>query len=270
MHGDRIVDRQHTPSRSARRAPRPSWSLHRLTIVSDSHGRDPSTDAEPPQTSQTRRPRCTTAAPAEFRILVEVGSERRPHRFELPSASPLIVGAIGHLRIRANGGDRSPDMRRPTPCLPGPARIRLGLPRPPRIEVVDRHVRAEVGGLVVADTCFPIRFSETSHLPTYYVNPNDVELKLLQAVPGGTYCEWKGEAAYFDVVVSMGGSNVPPGGTRNRPATSPTSTPSPSTRHSWRASSMASESSPSPAVLRRLDHKDVIGLFKGEPGTNFW
>ena len=80
-------------------------------------------------------------------------------------------------------------MRGPTPLPAGPGQESVwDYPRPPRIEVVDRHVCVEVGGLVVADTRAPIRILETSHPPTYYVNPNDVELGLLQAVPGGTYC----------------------------------------------------------------------------------
>ena len=99
--------------------------LHRLTI-----GRTPrsrSVDrrrSTPDVTDETSR--CTTAAlaPSSASSSKLVASADRTDRRS--SASPLILGAIGHLRIRANGGDRNPDMRRPTPCLPGPARSPSG------------------------------------------------------------------------------------------------------------------------------------------------
>lgn len=42
---------------------------------------------------------------------------------------------------------------------------------------------------------------ETSHPPVYYVPPEDVRMDLLQQVEGGSFCEWKGRAIYYDAVV---------------------------------------------------------------------
>lgn len=73
-------------------------------------------------------------------------------------------------------------------------------PRPPRIEAESRRVRVELGGEVVADTARAHRVLETSHPPVYYLPFDDVAPGAL--IPSGgrtTYCEWKGVASYYDV-----------------------------------------------------------------------
>jgi uncharacterized protein (DUF427 family) len=42
---------------------------------------------------------------------------------------------------------------------------------------------------------------ETSHPPSYYIPPADVDPALLRPAAGASFCEWKGTARYFDVVV---------------------------------------------------------------------
>jgi uncharacterized protein (DUF427 family) len=74
-------------------------------------------------------------------------------------------------------------------------------PRPPRIERTRRHVEVRFGGLVIASTHGAFRVLETSHPPTYYLPQADVRLDCLHQVAGGSWCEWKGAAQYFDVVV---------------------------------------------------------------------
>jgi uncharacterized protein (DUF427 family) len=44
---------------------------------------------------------------------------------------------------------------------------------------------------------------ETSHPPTYYLPPQDVAMEHLVDAPGGSFCEWKGRAAYYSVVVGQ-------------------------------------------------------------------
>jgi len=57
-----------------------------------------------------------------------------------------------------------------------------------------------LGGVTIADTRRALRVLETSHPPTYYVPPDDVRWEYLEAVPGGgSVCEWKGPAQYFSV-----------------------------------------------------------------------
>ena len=73
-------------------------------------------------------------------------------------------------------------------------------PRPPRLEPCSRRVRVELGGLVVADSAHALRVLETSHPPAIYVPLADVVPECLEPSGGSSFCEWKGSAAYFDVV----------------------------------------------------------------------
>ncbi len=75
-------------------------------------------------------------------------------------------------------------------------------PRPPSAEVVGRHVVVELGGQVLGETRRAIRVCETSHPPTYYVPRDDLAPGLLQRAAGGSWCEWKGSATYWDAVVA--------------------------------------------------------------------
>ena len=73
-------------------------------------------------------------------------------------------------------------------------------PRPPRLEPVTRRIVVEVGGVVVADTAAAYRVLETSHPPTYYLPPGDWLAGALEPAAGGSFCEWKGQAAYWTVI----------------------------------------------------------------------
>jgi uncharacterized protein (DUF427 family) len=59
----------------------------------------------------------------------------------------------------------------------------------------------EAGGRVVADTTRAVRVCETSHPPVYYVPREDVADGVLERADGSSWCEWKGAATYWDVVV---------------------------------------------------------------------
>ena len=75
-------------------------------------------------------------------------------------------------------------------------------PRPPRLEPTSKHIRIELGGVVLADSRAAFRVLETSHPPVYYIPEEDVALEYLVAAPGSSYCEWKGRAGYYDVIVA--------------------------------------------------------------------
>jgi uncharacterized protein (DUF427 family) len=67
-------------------------------------------------------------------------------------------------------------------------------------------VRVEALGRVLADSRRSLRVLETFHPPTFYLPPEAVDGSLLQPAPGTSFCEWKGRARYFDVVVDGGES----------------------------------------------------------------
>ena len=64
-----------------------------------------------------------------------------------------------------------------------------------------RRIVVELGGRVVAETTRAVRVCETSHPPVYYVPRDDVAEGVLERAPGGSWCEWKGAATYWDAVV---------------------------------------------------------------------
>ena len=77
-------------------------------------------------------------------------------------------------------------------------------PRPPRLELCALPVRVEALGRVLAEGDRALRVLETFHPPTLYLPPEVMNLALLQPAPGHSFCEWKGMARYFDVVLPDG------------------------------------------------------------------
>lgn len=83
-------------------------------------------------------------------------------------------------------------------------------PRPPHLRSSDDSVRVEIGGLVLCDTveaggtAGPLaiwKVCETFHPPTVYLPPQAMNLGLLEPAAGHSFCEWKGLARYFDLVL---------------------------------------------------------------------
>ena len=73
-------------------------------------------------------------------------------------------------------------------------------PRPPRLEPFDGRITVELGGRVIASTDRGWRVLETSHPPTYYLPREAFADGVLREAPGSSWCEWKGQARYFDLV----------------------------------------------------------------------
>lgn len=75
-----------------------------------------------------------------------------------------------------------------------------GYPRPPRLERSSRLIRVEFAGMEIARTTRAWRILETSHPPVFYIPREDVLPGALRPGRGTSFCEWKGSASYFDVV----------------------------------------------------------------------
>jgi len=69
------------------------------------------------------------------------------------------------------------------------------------VEPSGRRIRVVVADVVVADTTRALRVVETSHPPVYYFPPQDVRSECLRQNRRRSYCEFKGEASYYDLVV---------------------------------------------------------------------
>jgi uncharacterized protein (DUF427 family) len=78
-------------------------------------------------------------------------------------------------------------------------------PRPPAIRPSDEQIVLVLGGVEICETNTSLRVLETSHPPTYYLPRTAFLDGALVPARGHSFCEWKGQASYLDVV---GGDRV--------------------------------------------------------------
>ncbi len=74
-------------------------------------------------------------------------------------------------------------------------------PRPPRIDSATEVVEVRFGGSLIARSAKALRVLETSHPPTYYIPAEDVKTDYLEPISRTSFCEFKGAASYYDLVV---------------------------------------------------------------------
>lgn len=72
-------------------------------------------------------------------------------------------------------------------------------PRPAICQAFQGSLKVIHGGEVLAHTAAAYRTLETSHPPTYYFPPGDIAMQRLSPNGNRSFCEWKGEASYFDL-----------------------------------------------------------------------
>jgi uncharacterized protein (DUF427 family) len=90
-------------------------------------------------------------------------------------------------------------MVEPDPTGPGQESV-WSYPRPPILVPSDRLVVVRFGGAVVCETRRALRLLETSHPPTWYLPRADFAAGSLRDAAGSSFCEWKGRASYLDLV----------------------------------------------------------------------
>lgn len=88
----------------------------------------------------------------------------------------------------------------PHPIAPGQESV-WSYPRPAIAMPSVAHIRIEHADAQIADTIRSIRTIETSHPPSYYIPPADIMPGVLRKAAGRSFCEWKGWAVYWDVVI---------------------------------------------------------------------
>jgi len=74
-------------------------------------------------------------------------------------------------------------------------------PRPAVAQQSNCHIVIKHAGQTIAETRSAVRTIETSHPPSYYIPPADIAPGLLRRAGGSSFCEWKGAAIYWDVLV---------------------------------------------------------------------
>lgn len=91
---------------------------------------------------------------------------------------------------------------RPNPIPPGPGQESVwDYPRPPRIEDTTKRIRVIFNGELIADTRRSKRGLETSHPPCYYIPPEDIKMEYLIPSNYSPYCEWRGYSKYYHLKV---------------------------------------------------------------------
>ena len=146
-------------------------------------------------------------------------------------------------------------------------------PRPPRLEDTSKQIKVVFNGVVIAETTRAKRILETSHPPGYYIPPEDVKMEYLQPSARSSWCEWKGQAAYYTVSV----------GDRHAPAAAwyyphPTSSFAPIKDyvafypHLMDACYVDGEKvqAQTGGFYGGWITSDIVGPFKGEPGSQGW
>jgi len=104
----------------------------------------------------------------------------------------------------------SPRANRPVPETAGPGQESVwDYPRPPAVDPSSRRVVVafsdDDGGGELAATSSAVRVLETSHPPTWYLPRADVDAaRLRPSAAAQTGCEFKGRATYWDVVTPAG------------------------------------------------------------------
>lgn len=167
-----------------------------------------------------------------------------------------------------------PAMPPVTPETPGPAQESVwDYPRPAIAEPTQRHLEVVFAGRTIAETRAGFRVLETSHPPGYYFPPGDVDMAFLDRTARASFCEWKGAARYYDV---RAGDRV----ARNAAWAYPDPSPGFEGMTDYIAFYPGAmdacfvdgeEVTPQPGgFYGGWITGDVVGPFKGEPGTEFW
>jgi len=157
---------------------------------------------------------------------------------------------------------------------PGPGQESVwDYPRPPRVERISKRIEVVYNGVVIADSRSAWRVLETSHPPAYYIPPQDIRMECLQAAMGSSFCEWKGQAGYYDVRV---GDKTTPNAAWYYPKPTPAFAGI-KDHVAFYAQPMdactvdGEQAQPQPGQFYGgwITH-DIVGPFKGEPGTWGW
>ncbi|MEL6494748.1 MAG: DUF427 domain-containing protein [Cyanobacteria bacterium J06623_7] len=94
-------------------------------------------------------------------------------------------------------------MLRPNRIEPQPGQESVwDYPRPPRLEPSAKQIRIVFNDVEIANSDRSYRVLETSHPPVYYLTPEDICLEYLTHVASSrSFCEWKGLAGYYNLRV---------------------------------------------------------------------
>ena len=154
---------------------------------------------------------------------------------------------------------------------PGPDQESLwDYPRPPALRPDHRLVEVRAGDHLIASSVATYRVCETASPPTFYIPAADVDLDSLVATDGGSVCEWKGAASYYSLAADPA---VPVAWTYRRPRPRFDRIRDYVAFYPSRVDCFVAGERVLPQPGRFYGGwitADVVGPFKGEPGTAHW
>ena len=161
--------------------------------------------------------------------------------------------------------------RRPMPEIPGPGQESVwDYPRPPALQATGRTVEVRAGDTVIAHSTRAYRLLETASPPTWYLPPEDVDMRRLVSVGGGSVCEWKGAAGYWALADA---SEEPVGWSYPRPRPPYDKLKGFLSFYPGRIECFVDGERVRPQAggfYGGWITAEVVGPFKGDPGTGHW
>lgn len=159
---------------------------------------------------------------------------------------------------------------------PGPRQESVwDFPRPPALQREPREGVVRLDGVEIARSSHLLRMAETASPPTYYFPRADVRMDLLADAHHPTFCEWKGRSQHFDIAING-----------NRLQRAAFAYPEPMTDQAdYTAIADCIAFYPQQLECWLGDERvtpqpggyyagwitaDILGPFKGEPGTQHW
>ena len=143
-------------------------------------------------------------------------------------------------------------------------------PRPPVARPCAKPVEVRHGNAVIASTTNSYRLLETASPPTFYLPPDDVDWNQLVTAPGSSVCEWKGAAEYFGLPDDP---DMPVAWRYPRPRARFEMLKDFVSFYPGRVDCFVAGEQVEPQPGRFYGGwitSEVVGPFKGEPGTGHW
>lgn len=144
-------------------------------------------------------------------------------------------------------------------------------PRPPELVRDRRPVKVCYQNQIIAESSSAYRLLETASPPSFYIPPQDVNWELLSSASGTSVCEWKGVAQYWKL------DDNPQAGIVGW------SYPAPKTAYAKIRDYVSFYPSVLTCFVARMKVKpqrgqfyggwitgEIVGPFKGAPGTGHW
>lgn len=143
-------------------------------------------------------------------------------------------------------------------------------PRPPVAKRCNRLVQVKAGDTTIARTDASYRLLETASPPAFYIPATDIVWDSLIEVAGSSVCEWKGAARYWALASEPG---LPVAWDYPRPRARFNMLKDHASFYPGRIDCYVDSQRARPQPGRFYGGwitDDVVGPFKGEPGTGNW